>query len=221
MWQIGANDVCKEFKGFNVMLLRLLVILFLVFTFPVICIPSYAQDQAAQDQALSPDLAKAQSEALRDKVSKILKGLNQEEAMHFLVMYSNYNMYSMVKAVSEDVKQAVDACIENNKEMEDELKKRYDKWIGSVGGKLKESYDNLKNMSLAQTYISQSEIESLFEMVDRVRAVNSSRFESVPVTTPEACEFMLSKMDETEESMKRILWATLMSYPNIMKKNQK
>ncbi len=173
-----------------------------------------AQDPAAE-------IAEAQNKALSGKISDLLKNLSQEEATHFMVMYANYNIYSMVKAVSEDVGEAIGKCAENNKEMADDLNRRHGKWKSSVGGNMKEAYSNLNNMSLAQTYIPQYEVKMIFDLVDRVRSINSSRFETVPVTTPEACEFMLSKMDETEESMNAMLQATMISYPNIMKKIQK
>ncbi len=194
-----------------------LAILFSVFVISLVIVsPSTAQVKEPKT-----DMSGEQSRALRGKVANLLKNLSQEEVTHFLVMYTNYNIYSMVKAVSEDVGVAVDACAENNKEMADDLNRRFDEWTGNVGGTMKEAYANLKNLSLAQTYIPQSEVEMIFDLVDKVRSVNSSRFEAIPVTTPEACEFMLSKMDETEDSMNRMLQATLVSYPNIMKKTQK
>ena len=192
-----------------------LTVLFSVFIISLgVFAPAMAQDPTAE-------IAGAQNKALSGKISNLLKNLSQEEATHFMVMYANYNIYSMVKAVSQDVGEAIGKCAENNKEMADDLNRRHGKWESSVGGNMKEAYSNLNNMSLAQTYIPQSEVKMIFDLVDKVRSVNSSRFETVPVTTPEACEFMLSKMDETEESMNAMLQATMVSYPNIMKKIQK
>ncbi len=195
-------------------MLRLMVLFSVLVMFFGFSSSSMAEKPAAE-------ISNAQNKALKNKVSGLLKNLSQSEATHFLVMYANYNIYSMVKAVSEDVGKAVDACAENNKDMADDINRRYGKWVDSVGGTMKEAYANLNNLSLAQTYLPQSEVKMIFDLVDRVRSVNSSRFEALPVTTPEACEFMLSKMDETEDSMNQMLRATLASYPNLMKKNQK
>ncbi len=185
--------------------------------------PSFAEEESVKTPSGTPseDLAMAQGKALQEKIGGLLKTLDQDEATHFLVMYANYSLYSMVKAVNTDVGEAVDKCAENNKEMADELNKRYERWKRAVVTSMEDVHKNLENMSLAQTYLPQSEVKIIFALIDEVRAVNSSRFETAPVTTPEACEFMLSKMDETEENMTTLLKATLVSYPNISKKMQK
>ncbi len=191
---------------------------------------SYAQDEAPQEQpAQDPESekddpdnadAKKKSDVLRETVMGKMTALDQSEMKHFMTIYANYNILSTVKAVGDDVKGAVDACATNNPEMADDLNARYDKWKQNVGVKIDESQANIDNMVLAQTYIPQSEIQSIFGQVDEMRAINSSNFEKTPVTTPEACEFMLSKMDETEENMKYMLVLTLKSYPDMLKKTQ-
>lgn len=166
------------------------------------------------------DLAKAQLDALNGQVRSVSKKLDQAEMTHFGIIYSNYTVYSMVSAVRDDVEQAVNACIENNPEMEEQLTKRWDVWEKSVGTNMKEALANIKAMSTAQDYASQEEMNTIFALVDSTRAANSSRFEKVPVSTPEACEFMVSKMDETQDNMNMMLIATIKSYPAIMKKMQ-
>ncbi len=169
----------------------------------------------------SKDLVKAQSDALKDRMSGVMKRLDEAELTHFMVMFTNYNMYSVVKAVREDIKNAIDGCSKNNPEMEDELRSKFSNWDTNVGDSMKEVDGNIKAMALAQDYISQNELNMIYGLVDETRAVNSSQFEKTPVTTPEACEFMISKMDETQENMIRILSATMQSYPNMLKKTQK
>ena len=183
----------------------------------------YAQtavDEPAKE-ASKDELAKAQTSALNTQVKNTMSNLELDEAQHFGVMYSNYMIYSMVKAVREDVGDAVSKCSENNQDMASALEEKYAAWEKSVGGTLEEANKNISNMSLAQNYMTQNEVKTLFGLVDETRRVNSSRFETTPLTTPEACEFMMSKMDETEESLNHMLQASLISYPTILKKNQR
>ena len=182
----------------------------------------YAQASGGElTEAKVRDLAKAQSDALQDRMSGIMKGLDEAELTHFMVMFTNYNMYSVVKAVRNDISNAVDGCSKNNPEMEEDLRAKFTKWDTNVGGSMKEVDSNIKSMALAQDYISQNELNLIYGLVDETRALNSSQFEKTPVTTPEACEFMISKMDETQENMIRLLSATMQSYPNMLKKTQK
>ncbi len=189
---------------------------FFLFSFFFLLIGS-GESWAARSAA---DLAKAQNEVLNERVVSLLRTLDQEESRHFLVMYANYNIYSLVKAVREDVGQAVAGCAENNRDLADDLRDRFAKWDASVGGTMETAYAGIQNLALAQTYISQSELQLIFKLLEEVRGVNSSRFEKIPVTTPEACQFMLSKMDETQVSMNSLLKATLVSYPDLLQKTQ-
>ena len=175
--------------------------------------------QKAQPEA-SEDLQKVQSDTLKKMVTNLVPTLTRDEAGHFIAMYKNYTMYSMVKAVSADVDNAVEQCSENNKSMAEDLQERFKQWNETIGGTMKESYASINNMAISQAYIPQAELKTMFGLIDEVRSVNSSRFETAPVTTPEACEFMMSKMDETEESMGRLLKETLSSYPNLLKATQ-
>ncbi len=205
------------------MMLRLFAVALSIFVFSSYASVAFAQkgQEKPAEKASPEELAKAQTKALRTQVKNTMSKLELDEVQHFGVMYSNYLIYSMVKAVQEDVSNAVGACAENNKDMAGELNSKFAAWEKSVGGTLEEANANLNNMALAQNYMSQEEVKTLFGLADETRRVNSSRFETTPVSTPEACEFMMSKMDETEQSMNHMLQSTLVSYPTILKKNQK
>ena len=181
-----------------------------------------AQEEESEKPASSADdLAAAQVDALQGKVSDTMSSLEIEDMTHFTVLYSNYTVYSMVKAVRDDVEGAIQACAENNKDMESSLFDRFGKWDKVVGDSMVEAHDNIQNLALAQTYMPQSELKTLFGLIAATREKDSSRFETTPVTTPEACDFMMSKMDETEDSMVHMLRATLISFPALLQKNQK
>jgi len=184
------------------------------------------EDEMAQSEEIDqgdPEaaaLAKARLEALKGQLYGIKGNLGQAELSHFGIIYGNYNIYSTVKAVREDVSDAVAACIENNPEMEPQISARWGKWAKSVDKNMKEAWANINAMTLAQDYAPQDNMKRIFALIDETRRANSSRFETVPVTTPEACEFMISKMDETEDNMNMLLITTIKSYPLIMKAMQ-
>ncbi len=178
---------------------------------------SYAQENAEEGK---DDPAKVMHKELTETVGGVMQKLDQKEAFHFMVVYANYTVLSTVKAVQVDVADAVRKCGENNSSMKDDLDARFEKWGENLSVPLAEANANINNMALAQNYMSQADMQSLFAKVDRMRSINSSNFEKTPVTSVEACEFMLSKMDETEDSMKQMLQITLQSYPNILEQTQ-
>lgn len=175
-----------------------------------------AQTQSGAEKSPQKQL----HDRLTERVSNVMKTLDQKEAFHFMTVYANYTLVSTVKAVREDVSDAVTKCAENNKSMKGDLDNRFAKWEQGVGSRLEDAEANINNMTIAQNYISQADLQSIFAQVDKMRAINSSNFEKTPVTSPEACEFMMSKMDETEDSMKQLLQVTLQSYPNILEQTQ-
>ncbi len=184
-------------------------------------VSTVAKKEIDQGDPKAAALAKARLEALKEQVRGIKKDLGQAELVHFGIIYGNYNIYSVVKAVHEDVKNAVDKCIKNNPEMEKRLSARWDEWTKSVTANMEEALANINAMTLAQDYAPQENMKRIFALIDETRKANSSRFETIPVTTPEACEFMLSKMDETQENMNMMLIATIKSYPEIVRSMQK
>lgn len=179
--------------------------------------PASSQGEVLDDR----ELARAQSEALTDQVGNIIKGLAADEINHFMVVFTNYNMYSIVVNVRKDVQNAVKLCGDNNKEMKSELDSRFESWDEAVSEGMEQSWSNIESLGLAQDYISQNDLKMVYALVEKTRSTDSSQFKKIPLTTPEACEFMLSKMDETQNSMLLLLRATNQSYPAILKKNQK
>lgn len=171
-------------------------------------------------EKIEDPVAKAKNQALNNKYVSILANLDMREAQHFMIVVVNQNLIGTVKAVEEDVAMAAKGCAENNKQMADTVTARFAQWQEAVKGPMQEAQANVDNMVVAQTYITKEQYTELFGLIDDVRKYNSSRFEKTPVTTPEACEFMLSKMDETQENMVGMLRATLASYPSVQQKTQ-
>jgi len=182
-----------------------------------------AQEVADEQKPLgtSEELAKERSDELNERIGETLDSLGYQESAHFMVLHTNYNIYSMVKAVRNDISEAVEKCAENNPSIASQVRSKFENWDKNVGASMKESLDMITSMQLAQTYLPQSEFKKLFGVVDEIRSINSSRFEKTPVTTPAACKYMMSKMDETEERMKDLLSATLNILPSVVRQNQK
>lgn len=172
------------------------------------------------DPEIDDPVVKEKQSALNKKYVSVMATLDTREVQHFAVVIVNYNLVSTVKAVQEDISNAVEACAQHNPEIADAVNARFAKWKEVVGVSMGEAQANVNNMVLAQDYLPQNEYENIFGLIEDVRKYNSSRFEKTPVTTPEACEFMLSKMDETQEHMVSMLKATLVSYPSAREKAQ-
>ena len=59
-------------------------------------------------------------------------------------------------------------------------------------------------------------IKNLLAEANGVREESSDQFKKVPVTSIEACEYLLNKMDETQDTMGNLLDQTLVGLPQIL-----
>lgn len=151
------------------------------------------------------------SEKVYNMMNEITEGLGEEEKKHFFMASNNHNLIGTVRMVQGDVGNAIKKCGENNPDMKDKLAARYAEWNDAVNPVLKEADDTLGNMIVAQSYAKPKDLKELFEAMDDTREKAQSRIEKIPVTTPEACQYLLEKLNETQESMLTILHATLVN----------
>ena len=188
--------------------------------------PAYAQEKTPEQKTAEeaspmkaskedPELAKQekQIEDVYKLIDDLAKGLEEREQKHFYMMYSNYNLIATVEMVQADVTNAVKECGKNNPDMKEAMDQRFDDWKSALKPVLEEAHANVNNMMEAQEYAKTSEIKKIFKQLDKTRVKVNSQVEKIPVTTPEACDYLRNKMDETQESMLSILKSTLISFP--------
>lgn len=180
----------------------------------VLCFP-FAPVQA-EEEALQ---SKMSEEDPGDKIYKMVMALilskSQAEQKHFFMAYTNYNLIQTVKTVQSHVGNAIDECSETNPDMENNLRARYGQWNDAVNPVINDAEIHLNNMILAQEYASPEEIQEIFAQVDTTREQTQSEIEKIPVTTPEACTYLLEKMDETQDNMISLLKNALLSFSQV------
>jgi hypothetical protein len=148
-----------------------------------------------------------------EKMGELLATLGPNQQKHFYLLYTNHNIISTVKVVQNDIGKAIKQCGENNPEMKEKLDAKHKEWDDTINPVLKDAEANIGNMIIAQEYAKEKEIKEILKMVDKAREKNNSQIEKIPVTTPEACEYLIGKMDETREGMKGMLSTTLITFP--------
>ncbi len=183
--------------------------------------PAYSQAEFPEvDENGEEVFSNAAAQRLQDILSEKMATYTQTEMQHMMIIYSNLNVLSMVDNVRADVKDAVTACGENNPEMKSEIDKRFEVWDEDVGGAVAQGRENVQGLIAAQGYMTAAEFESITKLIEEARHTDRNDFEKIPVTTPEACEFMLSKMDETQNTMKYMLMMTTANYAEVLQKLQ-
>ncbi|MFN3700493.1 MAG: hypothetical protein ACK4VI_03110 [Alphaproteobacteria bacterium] len=173
------------------------------------------EEKDAKAKAQAEEM-KSQSQLLRkltDDIKDLTESLDPPSRAHFYMIYNNHNLISTVKRVREDVSGAVNKCSESNPEIEERIRARYAQWEEAVNEKIESAKGNIDNMTIAQDYAPEEKIRSIMKMSDDLRDETMAKMERIPVTTLEACEYLLNKMDETQANMVNLLEATLVSVP--------
>ena len=144
------------------------------------------------------------------------KDLDERSKRHFTVLYGNYNLIKVVEDVRDSVDTAIDACGEANPDMKEDLDTRFKEWKAAIKPVLKEADGNVDNMVVAQDYAKPREIKKFFKLIDKARKQQGKEVEKIPVTSLEACESLLKRMDGTQANMVRLLQSTLVSLPRVI-----
>lgn len=176
-------------------------------------------------EALEQDIEKDSKQAMRDledayedaynTLDELSEGLSQKEKQHLFLMQMNQSMIGKVADVQTSVSNAVKECGKNNAEMKSDMDARYKIWNDAITPVMKEADANLNNMMIAQDYAPKDKIKGAFKAMKNARTKATNQIEKIPVTTPEACQFLLDKMDETQENMVELLSSTLVGAPQV------
>lgn len=175
---------------------------------------SVSTAHAKEGRVLSEaEKAAQEAQAVYDKMDEIIDGKGKNIKRHFRMMNTNHNIIETVKIVRTDVGNAIKKCGENNADMKPALKARYKEWNDVIDPVMTESEGHLRNMKKVQNYASVKDIDYVFKGLNKIRKDTNDQIKKIPVTTPEACEFLLEKMDETQDNLKKLLRRTLITMP--------
>jgi len=177
--------------------------------FSAFLIPAYAADDEGADKD-------EKSLSVHERIAALTEGFDELSEQHFYALYGSYNMIQVVEGVREQVGDAVEKCVEANPDMKDALNTRFKDWDGALKPIIKDANANVDNMIAVQDYTKPRNIKKLLKHTDKMREDKNKELEKFPVTTPEACEYLRVKMDETQENLTALLQSTLVSLPQAM-----
>lgn len=168
---------------------------------------SKVEQKKTEEQAPNPVFTEAE---------KFTKTFNEADKRHFYLLFSNYNMTKVVGTVESDVGVAVEKCGQANPDLKAPLANRYKAWSEAIAPIMTESKANIDNMILVQSYAKPADIRKFFGLIDEARNAKDKEVNKVPVTSKEACEYLLKTMDKTQPQMVKLLEATLINLPRAM-----
>lgn len=167
--------------------------------------PSFAEDEASEEVE--------KPKTVYEEIEDFTKDLDDVSQQHFYALYGSYNLITVVEDVQNQVGKAIGKCVDANPDMKDALKTRHKDWAAAIKPIMKEANANVDNMIIAQDYAKKKDIKKILKLNDALREGKADDVDKYPVTTPEACEYLRVKMDETEANLTELLRSTLVSLP--------
>lgn len=206
--------------------------------------PSFAQEETSNDASDAPAVTKIEDPAavlneidqdINQEISEQNKSKHQQltdrhrqifmnvmtkgkpqEQRHFMMMYSIFNVKEVTERVIQDVNRAIKACGEKNPDMKEKLDTRYEAWRETFRPLIEKANGQVNNMMLTQEYATSEELEEVFGTLTASRLASETQLTQIPVTTPQACEYLLAKMNETEMTLTYIIDSTMKNVPQIV-----
>lgn len=151
---------------------------------------------------------------LHKKIEALTAPLDEVQKSHFMMIYNNHNLLNVVSTIEDDVKNAVDACGENNPDIKQKMRGRYDEWQAVLKPVKREARAHLDNMILVQDYTKSTDVMEVLNISNSVRIETANQFKKVPVSDLKACNYLYTKMTETEDQLLRLLRSTMITLPD-------
>ena len=161
----------------------------------VLAMPAMAQDK--QEETPITKWIAAENSML-DSMPKS----NQEV---FFVLRNKHSVIRTLWVVHRDIKNAVKACGQNNKDLKKPMQERLKDWENAVLPILSEAEKLLKTEVKEQEAFHASDYNHVIDLNDKAFKFSESKIQKTPITTQEACESLLASMDETEDNLVSIL----------------
>lgn len=135
----------------------------------------------------------------------LLDTLPAQNQKVFFVLRNKQSVIRTIRVVRRDVKNAVNACGKNNKDMKQPMNERFKQWEDAVLPILDEAEKFLEQELKEQEAFHVSDYKHVTALNEKAFKFSESKIEKQPVTTKEACEGLLESMNDTEDNLIDIL----------------
>ena len=137
--------------------------------------------------------------------NSLLDSLPNQNKEVFFVLRNKHSVIRSIGIVQRDIKDAVKACGKENKDLKKPMRDRFKDWENAVLPILKEAKKFLEIELKEQEAFHITDYRHVMKLNDKAYKFSESKIQKTPVTTKEACENLLSSMDETEDTLVNLL----------------
>lgn len=150
---------------------------------------------------------------LQEQTLDMIATLNDEQVAYIYALRNRHGIIRAVQVVRRDVSNAVEACGKANADMKPRIENRFKEWEGAVMPILADAESALKKAIETQNAVDPSVLRKHLDLVEKGFDYTDAQVEKKPVTSKEGCQFLLDKMDDTQDNLTKLLKETLSSTP--------
>lgn len=169
-------------------------------------------ERAVSKKPADPDLV-----ALEARSLELSKTLKEEELKHLFYIRETFGSTRAVKVVRRDVEKAVKACAKENPDMRTTLTERFSNWAGAIDPVLESKNKEIDAAIAEQTYLKPKDIKDYLKMIEKAADNVDKGITKTPITTPQACNGLLTSMDHTQKTLAELIASmTLSPWPPVV-----
>lgn len=139
----------------------------------------------------------------------MIEALPKENQKVFFVMRNKYNVIRSVRMVERDIKNAVQSCAKENKDIKDEINTRFDEWQNAIDPILKDANSFLDKELKQQKAFHVSDFKVVSKLNDKAFNFSEKQIEKKPVSSLKSCKSLIKSMNRSENQLVDLLQTIL------------
>lgn len=168
-----------------------------------------AAAEAENEKPADDPAAKVRSdygEKIKVATQELGETFNDQQNINMGRIRTNFGIIRAIGIMKHDIGDAVKKCGDANKDMEDSLTKRFAAWANTVAPLLKEDEESLEDSIKKSAFPDEKKVHDYLDLIDEAaQAGDKALGDKSVVTTPEACQYLLASMDQSEPMVTTLL----------------
>ncbi len=183
--------------------MRLPVLTFALLGFTLLpAVPAVAQAEKMPEQVtekvaekqVNPHIA-----VMTERAKGLAESLNPAEVDALGQIRENFGYIRSISVAQSSVENAVNQCADQNPDMKADITEKFAKWNGDIAAVLDKQAKQLADAVSEKNFKDPAEVQAYLDAIDDMADYSESHLDKSVVTTPEACQNLISSMDETKK----------------------
>lgn len=173
-----------------------------------VAVSAQAQDSIEDKLPEGTQIQKVENpemEEVRELAVKLAENLGEAEINNLAMVRDGFGMIRSAEIAQDTVEDAIEECIDANPDIADSLEERHDVWDEAVGDALKIQKKKMDAAISKDYFNNPDDIEDYLDAIDDAAEYAESNIKKEIITSESACINLRDSMDNTQETITKML----------------